>query len=152
MFWPFRKKKIESYPPPLALDELAAAFHLATARTRSRPLVRSLKLTAQFPAEVDPAAWERLADALDCHLPRLVPGQYARWLFPGDWDTIVDVLEHAAAHHPEWQLPAEVTVQDWVRSQIFAVVRKCFVDQLHVPPEAVHRNASIVNDLIGRDF
>lgn len=140
-------KKLEPYPPPLALDELAEAFHILRGSPVPRQVVRSLKLSAQLPTDLSPNDWEQLAELLDCPLPSLEFGPGGSWRFPYKWDTVVELLCHAAAYHPQWQLPEEVTVREWVRAQIFVGVRHCCVHATGLPQEAIYREASFVNDL-----
>lgn len=112
-----------------------------------RRIVRSLKLSAQFPGDFAPRDWQRLACALDCYLPPLEFSPQGGWQFPHQWQTIAELLAYAAMAHPEWILPESITLTDWVRAQIFAGVRDCVQNACGLPKEAIHRDASFVNDL-----
>lgn len=134
-------------PPPLALDELAAAFHAMRGRPTPRRIVRSLKLSAQFPGDFSPRDWDRLADALDCELPLLEFSTQGGWNFPRQWQTVADLLAQVATAHPEWILPETIVTHDWIRAQIFVGVRDCIVAATGVAREEVYREASFANDL-----
>ena len=55
--------------------------------------------------------------------------------------------EFVAAHHPDWERPAERTQGAWRNAQVFAGVRSVLVDAGNLDPNDVVRPARLVPDL-----
>jgi hypothetical protein len=127
------------------LDEVADAIRIARGGL-AHPVRSSVVFEDQFAGPVTPSQWTAMQRHLGCLLPPLEFDQ-GHWFRTDDFVTVWDFAAYVAAHHPDWELPAEPTPAVWRNAQIFAAVRCELVAAGNLDPRKVVRTARLRRDL-----
>jgi hypothetical protein len=127
------------------LDEVAEAIRRARG-SRQRSVLAPFGLEQQFGYPITAREWTAIERHLACPLPPVEFTQ-GHWFLPDGFETIWDLVDHAARWHPEWEPPADRTEAAWREAQIFAGVRVVVAEALAVEPKAVTRQARLKADL-----
>ena len=121
------------------LDEVAEAIRRARG-FRLRSVIASFELEQQFDYPITAREWAMIERHLACPLPPVEFTQ-GHWFLPDGFETIWDLVDHAAHWHPGWSPPTDRTEAAWREAQIFAGVKLTLVEALAVEPVAVTREA-----------
>jgi hypothetical protein len=124
------------------LDEVADAIRIA--RGCSLPVRTSVALADVFPEGITAGQWWAMEKHLDCPLPPL-RHEGGRWYRTDDFASVWDLVEYVARHHPDWELPAELTSAAWRNAQVFAGVRAVVTDSFGISAEEVTRQTRFID-------
>ena len=127
------------------LDEVADAIRIARGG-RTSPVLSAIDLETILGGPISPRQWTPFEDHLNCPFPPLDFDQ-GHWFRTDEFRTVWDLVDHVAAYHPEWELPAERTVAAWGNAQIFAGVRAELAYAGNLDPRDVVREARLGPDL-----
>jgi hypothetical protein len=125
------------------LDEVADAIRIARGGL-THPVTSSILLEHLFGG---PVTWRHYA-AMQKHLGcPLLEFDQGHWFEIREFSTVWELVEFVAAHHPDWEQPAERTPAAWRNAQVFAGVRCVLVDAGNLDPNDVVRPARLLPDL-----
>ncbi|HEX4608969.1 MAG TPA: hypothetical protein VH092_12250 [Urbifossiella sp.] len=128
------------------LDELADALQTARGWRLPRPVRASVRLEEVLGTLVTGDRWAAAAKRLGCPFPPVTFDQ-GHWLLPDGLETVWDLADHVARHHPDWAPPAARSPEEWREAQILAGVREVLVDAGNLDPDEITRPSRLRKDL-----